>query len=197
MNTTHHSTAGEPRASRPPQEETTMDRTIGRNLIKRVNVADMLVRSAARSPDALALVDGARRLTYREFNAYVNRTAAAFAGLGYARGDVLALMSTNNIAFLAVYYACAKLGVVCVPINLFWRHRELGYVLAHAQAKGVVVERELIDQLRTGLDDAPSVEDIIVIGRSSADAVSGRRTIDFVTIVEGGSPEEPAALVED
>ena len=174
-----------------------MDQAISRNLITRVNVGDMLVRSAARSPDALALVDGARRLTYREFNAYVNRTAAAFAGLGYARGDVLALMSTNNIAFLAVYYACAKLGVVCVPINLFWRHRELGYVLAHARAKGAVVERELIDQLRTGLDDAPGVEDVIVIGGSSADEISGRHAIDFETIVEAGSPDEPAALVED
>jgi len=174
-----------------------MDRTIGRNLITRVNVADMLVRSAARSPDALALVDGARQMTYRQFNASVNRTAAAFAGLGYARGDVLALMSTNNIAFLAVYYACAKLGVVCVPINLFWRHRELSYVLAHARAKGAVVERELIDQLRTGLDDAPGVEDVIVIGGSSADEISGRHAIDFETIVEAGSPDEPAALVED
>ena len=117
-----------------------MDRHTERNLIQRVNVGDMLTRSAARAPDDAAIVDGARRFSYAEFNALTNRTAHALSGLGLARGDALALMSTNNAEFLAVYYACAKLGLVCVPINLFWRHRELGYVLSHARAKAAVVE---------------------------------------------------------
>ena len=46
---------------------------IHRNLIQRVNVGDSLTRTAARYPGALALADGTRRLTYREFNSLVNR----------------------------------------------------------------------------------------------------------------------------
>src|SRR5271156_6227377 len=138
--------------NRSPEEETEMDQAIGRNLIGRVNVGDMLTRSAARYPERLALAERARRLSYRDLNALTNRTSHALFGLGLRRGAAVALMSTNNIEFLAVYFACAKLGLVCVPINLFWRHKELGYVLDHARAKGVVVERALIDQLKTGLD---------------------------------------------
>src|SRR5260370_36515561 len=103
-----------------------------RNLIPRVNVGDLLVRSTARSPRQLAIVDGERRLTYSAVNDWVNRTAHGLAALGYRRGDVLGLMSTNNVEFLITYFACAKLGLICVPINLFWRHTELAYVLGHA-----------------------------------------------------------------
>ncbi|MCW2867887.1 MAG: Long-chain-fatty-acid--CoA ligase, partial [Marmoricola sp.] len=106
------------------------------NLIHRVNVGDSLTRSAARFPDRPAVVDGARRFTYAELNTWVNRVAHGLSQLGYARGDVLALASGNSAEFLVTYYACAKLGVVCVPINLGWRTREVAYVLEHSEARG-------------------------------------------------------------
>jgi len=174
-----------------------MDQATGRNLISRVNVGDLLTRSAARAPDSLALVDGARRFSYRELNDLANRTARGLMRLGYHRGDALALMSTNNAEFLAVYFACAKLGIVCVPINLFWRHGELAYVLSHAEAKGVVVESELLEQLATGLDGAACVKDVIVLGAGKASEVEGRRATSFDALVEGATADEPEALVED
>lgn len=174
-----------------------MDLTLDRNLISRVNVGDMLVRSAARSPESLAVVDGEMRLTYRQLNESTNRTAQALSALGYGRGDVLALMSTNNVEFLCVYFACAKLGLVCVPINLFWRNKELGYVLAHARAKGVVVERELMDQLKSGLDDAPGLRDVLVIGQGEEVDISGRRAQSLAKLSEDSMPAELEAMVED
>ena len=174
-----------------------MDHAIGRNLIGRVNVGDLLVRSAARYPERLALGEAERRLSYRDFNGLANQTAHALAGLGYRRGDALALMSTNNIEFLAVYFACAKLGVICVPINLFWRHKELGYVLSHAGVKVAVVESGLVEQLQTGLEDAPALSDVVVIGSSAPTEIAGRRTHALASLVEGRSADEPVALVED
>jgi len=97
---------------------------LARNLIGRINVGDSLTRTAASRPDQLAVVDGDRRFSYAEFNGYVNRLAHGLAGLGYERGAALAIASGNSADFLAVYYACAKLGVVCVPVNLAWRPDE-------------------------------------------------------------------------
>jgi acyl-CoA synthetase (AMP-forming)/AMP-acid ligase II len=174
-----------------------MDRRTERNLIQRVNVGDMLTRSAARAPGDTAVVEGARRWSYAQFNALANRTAHALHSLGLVRGDALALMSTNNAEFLAVYYACAKIGVICVPINLFWRHKELGYVLSHAAVKAVVVEAALIAQLQTGLDDAPLVAEVIVIGDAPESPVGGRRTHGFDALIADRSASEPDAYVED
>ena len=43
---------------------------------QRVNVGDLLTRSAARAPAHLAIVDGGRRWSYREFNDWVKKLAA-------------------------------------------------------------------------------------------------------------------------
>jgi acyl-CoA synthetase (AMP-forming)/AMP-acid ligase II len=135
---------------------------LARNLIGRINVGDSLTRSAAARPGQLAVVDGDRRLTYRDFNAYVNRLAHGLAGLGYERGAALALASGNSADFLAVYYACAKLGVVCVPVNLGWRPDEVAYVLGHSRARGIVVEDRLQAAMADAIAKVPEVADVLV-----------------------------------
>src|ERR1035438_68416 len=122
----------------------------------------MLTRTAAARPGQLAVVDGDRRFSYAEFNGYVNRLAHGLAGLGYQRGTVLALASGNSADFLAVYYACAKIGVVCVPVNLGWRPDEVAYVLGHSGARGIVVETQLIGAMRDAIGKVGGVADVIV-----------------------------------
>ena len=172
-------------------------RVCDRILISRVNVGDLLVRSAARAPDRLAIVDGDRRLSYRAFNDGVNRAAHGLVALGYRRGEALGLMSANNAEFLVTYFACAKVGLICVPINLFWRHNELSYVLRHASVKGVVIESALLDQLRPALADTPDLKDIVVIGGSDTPAIDGRPAITFEALQDGRPDDEPETLVED
>jgi acyl-CoA synthetase (AMP-forming)/AMP-acid ligase II len=135
---------------------------LARNLIGRINVGDSLTRTAASRPDQVAVVDGDRRFTYAEFNGYVNRLAHGLAGRGYQRGAALALASGNSADFLAVYYACAKLGVVCVPVNLGWRPDEVAYVLGHSQARGIVVETQLVAGLQDAIATVSGVTDVIV-----------------------------------
>ncbi|WP_433802506.1 AMP-binding protein [Actinomycetospora sp. CA-084318] len=133
-----------------------------RNLVQRINVGDALTRSAFARPAQLAVVDGDRRWTYAEFDAWVNRLGHGLLARGYAVGDALALAAGNSAEFLAVYYACAKTGVVCVPINLGWRPDEVAYVLGHSQARGIVVERQLLEPITAAVGKVPSVADVFV-----------------------------------
>jgi acyl-CoA synthetase (AMP-forming)/AMP-acid ligase II len=168
------------------------------NLIGRINVGDLLTRSAARAPGHVAIVDGGRRFTYGIFNEWVNRTAYGLVALGYRRGDALALMSGNSAEFLVTYFACAKLGLICVPINLLWRHGELGYVLHHAAARGVVVEAALIEQLATAFDEPPPIKDIIVIGGGAETIkLAGPNIIAFADVGADMPADEPEAFVAD
>jgi acyl-CoA synthetase (AMP-forming)/AMP-acid ligase II len=179
---------------------------IQRNLIQRVNVGDSLTRTAARRPDALALADGPRRLTYAQFNAVVNRFAHALQRRGYHRGDALALASGNSIEFLVTYYACAKLGVVCVPVNLGWRADEVAYVLGHSGARGIVAEAQLLDGLGPALAAQPGVTDVIVApgtgpgsapGTGTAGIPPGREVAGFAELAAESDDSEPECLVGD
>lgn len=176
-----------------------MDRALERNLIQRVAVADSLTRSAAARPDQVAVVDGDRSWTYAAFDAWVSRLARGLDRRGYARGDVLALAAGNSAEFLAVYYACARLGVVCVPINLGWRTDEVAYVLGHSKARGIVVETQLVDGLAEAVTTAVDVADVIVAPGLGAVHGTGPADRSWSTMdaleVAGDGPVE--ALVED
>jgi fatty-acyl-CoA synthase len=84
-------------------------------------VSDWLARRAALSPERLALVDTirGRKIDYREWNAAANRTARYLRELGVERGSRVAVLATNCVEVLDVWFACAKLGAIFQPLN--WR----------------------------------------------------------------------------
>src|SRR5580704_17633756 len=83
-------------------------------------------------------------------------------GDSLTRSAALAVASGNSADFLAVYYACAKLGVVCVPVNLGWRPDEVAYVLGHSRAREIVVETQLVAVMQDAIAKVPEVFDVIV-----------------------------------
>ena len=179
-----------------------MDQELARNLIQRINVADSLTRSAAAWPGQTAIVDGPRRWSYAELDAWVSRLARGLAARGYARGDALALASGNSAEFLAVYYACARLGLVCVPVNLGWRPDEVAYVLGHSGSRGLVIEAQLIPALRDAVTKVSDVADVFVApgtlpGATPYEAEPADRT--WATLDELASADEAPfeALVQD
>lgn len=170
------------------------------NLIHRVNVGDSLTRAAARYPRSLAAADHSRRLTYSQLNTWVNQVAGGLASLGYQRGDALALASGNSLEFLVTYYACAKLGVVCVPINLGWRSPEIAYVLRHSEARGIVVEAQLRAAMLPAIAEVQEVVDVIVapgLGSGQEAPATDPNELTFAELSARGTDEEPACLVED
>jgi acyl-CoA synthetase (AMP-forming)/AMP-acid ligase II len=176
------------------------------NLIQRINVGDSLTRSAATRPAQLAVVDGPRRWTYAEFNGWVNQIARGLVARGYVRADALGLASGNSAEFLAVYYACAKLGVVCVPVNLGWRPDEVAYVLDHSGARGIVAETQLIAQVRDAVAKVAAVTDVIVAPGTGAAYEAEPADRSWTTLADvarsagsagGPGTAEPECFVED
>ena len=177
------------------------DLELSTNLIQRINIGDSLTRSAWRMPNRIALVDGDRRLTYRQFNRWVNRFAHALCSRGFSHGDSIALVLGNSAEFLVTYYACAKIGAVCVPVNLGWQAYEIAYVIAHSGARAVVTEVNLLDDVAAALKDPNShtdtVTDVIVTGITDPPEVSGRRVHAFEVFGAGSNEDEPETVVLD
>jgi acyl-CoA synthetase (AMP-forming)/AMP-acid ligase II len=167
---------------------------LARNLIQRINVGDSLTRAAAARPGQRAIVDGGRSWTYAELNGWVNRLARGLAGRGYARGDAVGLMSGNSAEFLAIYYACAKLGLVCVPVNLGWRPDEVAYVLGHSRSRGLVVESQLVGVAADAIAKVADIADVFVAPGTGAAYAAEPADRSWVTLDELAGPD--AADVE-
>ncbi len=90
-------------------------------------------------PSNTAVVYEGRRYTYVEFNHRINRFANALVGLGYKKGDRLAVMADNCSSYLEVYFAAAKIGMSVTPINVRLGDDEILYVCTDSEVSLFVV----------------------------------------------------------
>jgi fatty-acyl-CoA synthase len=128
------------------------------------SVDGVLRRSAARTPDRTALTFEDRAWTYRELDDAVSRAAAWLQSKGAARGDRVAAYGTNSDAYLLAFLACARAGLVHVPINYALRGGELQYLLETAGARLVLVDPALAEAsapvcAELGIDDVLPLRD--------------------------------------
>src|SRR5438128_694052 len=98
-------------------------------------IGDLLDRVAAEyaNNDALVSVFENRRLTYRQFNDEVSRTARALMAIGVNKGDRVGIWSTNCAAWTITQFATAKIGAILVNINPAYRTHELEFALKQSQ----------------------------------------------------------------
>jgi acyl-CoA synthetase (AMP-forming)/AMP-acid ligase II len=75
----------------------------------------LLAQHAAQRPDAFALRDSRKRLTWAELKAIVDAVAADLDGAGLKRGERVAVWLPNRIEAVAVQLACSRQGYVCNP----------------------------------------------------------------------------------
>ena len=115
-------------------------------------VADVLRRSAARTPGRVALrfaESGGhdREWTYAELDAAVTRAADHLLDTGAVKGDRIAAYGKNADAYLIDFLACARAGLVHVPVNDSLTGSELSYVLAQSGSTVVLVDPALADEV--------------------------------------------------
>lgn len=149
----------------------------------------MLADLAARFPDRPATVEG-RRLTYRGFEAEVAALAGGLAAHGIGRGDRVALFLFNHWEFLALVFACARLGAVAVPVGTRQRRAELEFLLADCSARLLVFDHDLADAVPE--DGAvPTLLHRFSIGGEAA----GARP--FAALASGHPPAAAVAIGEE
>src|SRR5947209_10705319 len=101
-----------------------------------------LARTAAVYPDKLAVIDGARRFTYRQFYERCRRFADALRRRGIGRGDTVAVLAPNVPALLEAHYAVPMAGSVLNALNYRLDARSIAFILDHGGAKLLIVDRE-------------------------------------------------------
>lgn len=92
-------------------------------------------------PDREAVVSlpQQKRLSYADFNSNIDELARGLLGLGFKHGDRIGVWSTNNIEWLLIQMATARIGAILVNINPAYRPRELAYALERSEVQGLFV----------------------------------------------------------
>ena len=135
----------------------------------------LLARAALRRPDAEAVVDGRRRLTYAELDARAAEAARGFARLDVARGDRVLLVVRNRLEHVIAYWALQKLGAVAVPVNFRLAANELRYVLEDSAAKLALFEESTAGPTLEAA--AATATRLVFVGDGTPTGLGGRTDI--------------------
>lgn len=82
-----------------------------------MNLADLVTRHAAATPESPAVIDHGRTCTWRELDAAVRQAAAGLRKQGIAAGDVVGVRLPNGLPYLVTVYALARLNAVFLALG--------------------------------------------------------------------------------
>ncbi len=146
-----------------------------------MNVGRFLTLTARLYPDKLALVHGAKRATWAQFNARTNRLVNALMGLGIEPGDNVALLQYNRPETLESMFACFKAGCGAVPINFRLHPLEFAYIIDHSQARAVIASPEFNQSLLEVRDRMPGLRHLITLSGAEGEL------LDYEALLASGS----------
>src|ERR1700687_897033 len=146
-----------------------------------MNIAQGLVHAKKIAGTRQAVVCGETHYTWEEFEQRTDALARGLASLGVLRGDRVAVLMLNCHRYLELYYACARMGAVIVPLNIRLARLEIVFILNDSESKVLVVDKTFAAHA-TGRDTFPTVESIVYCGNETPEGM-----INYDDVVSKGS----------
>jgi acyl-CoA synthetase (AMP-forming)/AMP-acid ligase II len=165
--------------------------------VRDFTVYDLIVRGAAAAGAAPAILQGERVLDFRRYRERVDALAAGLAGLGIGKGERICVLAQNDAAYLELYGACARQGIVAYPINWRLTAAEVERVLERAAPAMMVVDASALAVAGAWPAAKRAIAHWYQFGDSAAD---GFRPLESLYRDGGGpvpdvAPDDPFAVI--
>jgi HIP---CoA ligase len=146
-------------------------------------IPEMVLSAADRFGDAEAIVDGPLRFTFAEAVDRICCAAGAFAGMGIAKSDRVAIWAPNSADWIIAAFGLLTAGGVLVPVNTRFKPEEAGDIISRSGAKAVLVQKGFLDQDYTAPAGIPVIDlksDFLSGDSPFERAVSGTDIADII-----------------
>ncbi|SOB76277.1 fatty-acyl-CoA synthase [Marinobacter sp. LV10R510-11A] len=137
----------------------------------RNTIGDAISRSASTHGSRTALAFDDRTWTFSEIHAASNRLAHRLIELGLEQGDRVGAYGKNSDAYVLLWLACTKAGLIHVPINYALVEHELTYVLNQSGCKALFADLDLQSQIDAVADKSEADINGSLHGGSKLDAL--------------------------
>ena len=153
--------------------------------------ADIIYRNAILYPETEAFVCGPERRTFKAFNERVNRLIHGLQALGIQKGEIIGILSWNQLEYPEVFGAAMKGGFVLAHLNPRLQSQELIHVIHDSQPRVLFLGSEFVETIERIGAHIPRTESFLTFGNAQ-----GRITA-YREVLEGQSEEEPEPNIEE
>jgi len=137
--------------------------------------------------DREAIVDGDRRLTYRQMRDRVTAMAAALQALGVKPRDRVGIMLYNRAEYLETFLASSMIGAPMPAVNYHLKGEEIRDTINLRKPKVLIFDSAFLDDINGYKDRLPSIEHYVMVGGDPPDGVLGFE--DLIEMHKNDAPE--------
>lgn len=129
------------------------------------NINELLETQAKKFKDKTFLIFNIddSKVSYKQLNENVNKVANLLLAYGIKKNDKVAILTSNCVEFIYIYFATMKIGAVSNPINFTLKPEELIYILNDSRAKIIFCEDQFKDKIETIKNKLKELKHIILL----------------------------------
>ncbi len=154
------------------------------DLLQSETLPEIFEATARRMPDKIALISGARTLSYAELDAAADRLASRLLANGVMAGQIIGLWLPRGPELLTAQLAICKAGAAWLPFDADIPAARIDICMSDAQSPGLLTCRAFLPQLGDHALLSWNIEDLL----ESDDEPRLRRSSDF-------GPDSPAYVI--
>lgn len=127
-------------------------------------VYSVLKEQVKKSPVKVFLYYENQEYTFEEMFRRVNQTANFLKRAGVKKGEKVSVLLDNCPEFYFIWFGCAAVGAVMVPINTASTCRELNYFFTHSDSVLVITDSKYDKQVAEVCNNVKSIKQVILLG---------------------------------
>lgn len=159
-------------------------------------VYEPLDRACSYFKDRTAIIDGDRRLNYRELGEFTNRVANGLIELGVRPGEAIGMLMPNCLEFIPTQHGLWKAGAVMVQMPARASADDQVHFLLSSSATTLIYHAEFDEVVERIREHCPSVSRYIRLDPDlNSDTITVNSSIDFHSAVGGQSSVAPDVAV--
>jgi amino acid adenylation domain-containing protein len=120
---------------------------------------DLFSEQVKKTPEAVALIEGQRRLTYRHLNTTANRTAHYLRSLGVGPETLVGVFLNRSLEMVACILGILKAGGAYLPLDINYPKERLAFMMEDAKLSFVLTKREFLQSLPSDVAHAICLDD--------------------------------------
>jgi long-chain acyl-CoA synthetase len=153
--------------------------------------ADIIYRNAILYPESEAFVCGPERVSFKDFNERVNRLIHGLQALGIQKGDIIGILSWNQLEYPEVFGAAMKAGFVLSHFNPRLQPQELIHVINDSEPRVLFLGPECVETIEEIRTHLPKTEFSLTFGDAEGQMMA------YDEMLEDQSEKEPEPNIEE
>jgi fatty-acyl-CoA synthase len=148
-------------------------------------------RAEALFPAKIGIVDGAVRLTYKQYGERADRLSNALQTLGVKRSERVAWLGYNSHQLLEAYYGVVQMGAVLLPLNIRLTPQELAFIINDSESTAIFYNRDFLPIVEALRDQVSTIRKYVSIEAGGNDP-------DYESLIGSEPPDfNPPADIRD